>query len=190
MQTIRTFIAVTLSKSIRAQTLQLGRVLKQSDASVKWVDVDQLHVTLKFLGDVLNTKVPSICPAVKVAASCCPPFEVGCQGAGAFPKNDRPRTVWAGIGPGSEELGTLYEAIESELVAIGVPAERRRFHPHVTLGRVRQGGAAQQRLGELIQSAGDFETDLCPVREVTVFASFLDKSGPTYDVLGRATLGG
>jgi len=94
-----------------------------------------------------------------------------------------------GVDRGADPLASLHTAIEKALAKLGFRKEARRFHPHLTLGRVRQGGSAQRDLGRLINDNGQFDGGVSNINEVLVFASFLDKDGPTYNVLGRARLG-
>ena len=111
--------------------------------------------------------------------------------AGAFPDASRPKTLWIGVAPGEgfDRLEALNSAIEDRLHdQMGFPRERRRFHPHLTIGRVNSGGEAQQTLSEIVQQHAHFDASITEIDEVLIFASYLEKSGPTYNVMGRAEL--
>jgi 2'-5' RNA ligase len=187
MNSIRSFIAVDLSAEITGRANDLIRRLRTSGAKVKWVEGDQMHVTLKFLGDVPNTEIPAICQALTDVAAQHAPFQLVSRGAGAYPDLRRPRTLWLGFEP-CEAIERLQRSIDDAMRRLGFPSEHRRFRPHLTIGRVRQGGPSQDELARLLQHHAQFDGGCCEVDEVIVYASFLDRQGPTYDVMGRAPL--
>jgi 2'-5' RNA ligase len=190
MEKIRTFVAVELSAAVIDRAADLIDRLRASGARVKWVEPHNMHLTLKFLGDVPEGEIPGLCRAVAETAGEFARFDVSLVGAGAFPDTRRPRTVWIGIDKGLHELSRLYEALEKALKKIGFPKESRRFHPHLTIGRVREGGPAARQLGQLIEEHRDFDAAGATIDKMVVFASFLDKSGPTYRAMGTASLSG
>jgi 2'-5' RNA ligase len=149
-----------------------------------------MHWTLKFLGDVDMLEVPEICAAVERACQPFAPFDVEAKGAGAFPDPRRPRTVWIGVGEGSEPMIALHDAIERELAKLGYREENRRFRPHLTIGRVRNSPAGIEELGRLVQANADFESGLSTVYDVVIFSSTLGPKGPTHEPLGHADLQG
>ena len=188
MQTMRTFIAIDVSAAVRAQAARLIEKLRSSGVKARWVEPSNLHLTLKFLGDVPNTEVAAVCQAVKVAVLENGPFDIHCQGAGAFPEIKRPRTVWLGLADGNEEMRRLQEKIDIALAGLGFPREPRRFHPHLTLGRLQRTGPELADLARLLEEHEAFDAGKFTVEEVQVVASFLEKTGPTHDVMGRARL--
>jgi 2'-5' RNA ligase len=158
--TLRTFVAVEIDSAVRARAGELIEALRASGAKAKWVEPQNLHLTLEV------------------------------RGVGAFPRSSRPRTVWLGAGGGEEKMVALHGQVEAALAKLGFREEQRRFHPHLTLGRVRGGGPAVAALGRLVQQHAEFNAGRLGVSQLSVFSSHLDPSGPTYEVLGRATLGG
>ena len=192
MPRIRTFIAVELGPNVIKRAGDLIDKLRVADATVNWVRPQQMHLTLKFLGDVPDTETPDICRVVAKAAGQFEPFEIICRGAGAFPDIHRPKTLWIGIRDGAEELKRLQAAIDDALkVELGYAREPRGFHPHLTIGRVKQAaGMGGGNLEHLLDKHKDFDADLAVIDEVVTFASFLDKKGPTHEALGRAGLDG
>lgn len=189
MASQRTFIAVESSAAVASRAAALIERLRAADAKVSWVHPDKMHWTLKFLGDVELTKTADICRRVAEAVAGFAPFEMEVCGAGAFPSTTRPRTIWLGAGEGQEHMVALNEAIEATLDEMGFARERRRYTPHLTLGRVR-GQQNLQQLGERISDRASFQAGRMEVDEVLVLASHLEPKGPQYDVLGRAPLGG
>jgi 2'-5' RNA ligase len=188
MEKIRTFVAVGVAPAVTRRAATLVDRLRVSQAEVRWVDADKMHLTLKFLGDVPAVETPQVCQAVADAARGVVPFPIHFRGAGAFPNAQRARTVWLGVDEGLESITKLQRSVDKVLAGLGFPKEHRRFHPHLTLGRVRRGGPTQQELGRLIQEHAKFDGAGCVIDEVLVFASYLDKSGPTYDALTRVRL--
>ena len=189
-QTIRTFVAVKMNSAVRDCAAELIDQLREAPVDVKWVEPENMHLTLKFLGEVDSREVHEVCRAVEQAADGVAPFELEVRGAGAFPNVRRPRTLWLGAGQGGQELAVLAERVESELHRLGYRREARRFHAHLTVGRVRRGGPGIAQLGQLLQEYADFEIGRTPVSEVVVFSSTLDRTGPTYEPLGRGLLSG
>jgi len=189
-QTIRTFVAVEINTAVREQTEQLIKRLQTAPVDVKWVEPRNLHLTLKFLGDVAAEETVRVCHAVARTAEQVAPFELELCGAGAFPNAQRPRTLWLGTGSGRELLETLHQRLESALRKLGFRRESRRFHAHLTLGRVRHGGPRTAELGELLRQYADYAAGRTTIRELVTFSSQLGRAGPTYEVLGRASLDG
>jgi 2'-5' RNA ligase len=191
MNPLRTFIAVEISPEVRSSALRLIERLRASQAKVKWIEAENLHFTLKFLGDVAAEQINDVCRAVEEAASPFTPFELVTKGCGAFPSPARPRTVWLGVEEGSEPMELLVQAIERTLEQLGFAREHRRFTPHLTLGRVREGPAAGlMQLAELIAKHADFDAGSMIVDEVTVFSSTLGRGGSKYEALARIDLNG
>jgi len=189
-QTVRTFVAVELNPEVRRRAEELIEQLAAAGADVKWVETHNLHLTVKFLGDVRLQETPAVCKAVEAAAAKVEPFELEIRGAGAFPTARRPRTVWLGAGDGQEPMAVLHKHLETALGKLGFRKEQRRFHPHLTIGRVRRGGPAVAELGKLLEQNADFDAGRISVAGVVVFSSQLGREGPTYEALGRAKLGG
>ncbi len=190
MKNIRTFVAIEASPTVRQRAVALIDVLREAPAEVKWVAPENMHLTLKFLGDIDFGKIPEVCELVKRAVAAVAPFELEIRGAGAFPNPTRPGTVWIGADEGAEQMEALFKPVEKAVRRLGVRREPRRFHAHLTLGRVRRGGPGVEALGELIRQQSDYEAGRMIVRGVKVFSSELRREGPLYNVLGSASLGG
>jgi len=190
MDKIRTFIAVELLPEVRTRAAELVEALRPVGGDARWVQPPNMHLTLKFLGDVRPEGLADVYRVVAKAAAEFQPFPITLGTAGAFPDTRRPRTLWIGVTRGEPELVRLQTAIERLLAKRGFRKENRAFHPHLTIGRIRESGPAMGELGQLIQSRADFTAGDSMVREVVVFASHLSSSGPTYEPLARAPLGG
>lgn len=189
--TVRAFVAVEISPDVRGKARRLIADLAGTTANVKWVEPENLHFTLKFLGEVPLLDVPQICAAVSKAVADLPPFDVQAHGAGAFPTLERPRTVWLGVDEGVEGMRQLHEAVERSLAPLGFRREQRLFRPHLTIGRVRNSTRAGiHDLAERIAAQRKFAGGATDVCEVVVFSSDLRREGPSYEPLSHARLGG
>lgn len=189
-RTVRTFVAVEISPEVRSRAQKLITELQKVDAKIRWVDPAQLHLTLKFLGEIDLLDVPSVCAAVESVASAFPPFSVRVNSAGAFPHLASPRTVWLGIEDETDELAALHDEIEAALSVLGFRAENRRFRPHLTIGRVRGEGPGVRELARLISENREYPAGVIDVDEVVVFSSEQQRGGPVYEPLGTAMLRG
>jgi 2'-5' RNA ligase len=190
MARVRTFIAVGLDKSVHDRTVALQEALAQSGAEVKWVEPENLHVTLLFLGEVGDRDLPAVCRVVAECAAGQAPFPMTVERAGCFPNPRRPRVLWVGVGEGTQELVALHDALEPPLMELGCyRREERQYTPHITLGRVRSERPSDQLAGALAKHAG-WQAGRMQVREVLVMGSELTPKGPVYTVMGRGKLQG
>src|SRR5207248_10029917 len=112
MSRIRTFIAVDLDKAVRKRTIRLQETLMKTGTEVKWVEPDNLHVTLLFLGEVDERDLPGVCKAVADVAQQTLAFPMSVERASCFGSPRRPRTLWAGVGEGTQAICTLHDALE------------------------------------------------------------------------------
>ena len=192
MTTLRTFIAVEVPAEIRSSVLRLMERLRASQAKVTWTKAENLHFSLKFLGDVPANQTAEICSAVQEAVAPFSPFDAVVYRAGAFPSISRPRTLWLGMRDGAEQLELVFQAVERLLTPLGFSREHRAYTPHLTLGRVREGsgGSSLKQLTELLRKHEDFDAGAMAVGGVTVYSSTLSSAGPTYQALSRAAFCG
>src|SRR3989338_2661620 len=137
MNTIRAFIAVEIDPETRQKISELISKLKKSNSDVKWITEDQMHLTLKFLGNIDNSKVQDISNALSSISNNFKSFAITLSGIGAFPNLNHPRVIWLGIDKGMDALKNLSERIENEMEKLGFEKENRGFTPHLTLGRLR-----------------------------------------------------
>jgi 2'-5' RNA ligase len=190
MHTIRSFIAIPLSPEVQRSAKRLMRDLRQEKDGIKWVPEDNLHLTLKFLGEVIDRDVPAVCRSIREVCQHFAPFALEFAGAGGFPTSDRPRVIYAGIVDGSESLIQLVTALETELAKLGFKPEPRDYRPHLTLGRVKSSGrSASADLVDRVQRNAERKLGTMAADQVKLIASFLDREGPTYNVMDTIWLG-
>lgn len=188
MARLRTFIAVNIGPQVRDRAVALQEKLAQAGAAVKWVEPDNLHVTLLFLGEVADRDVPAVCRVVLDRCKEQPAFTMSVEAAGCFPNPRRPRVLWVGVGEGTPELIALHDALEPPLLDLGCyRREQRPYTPHVTLGRVKSDRPTES-LAEALVKRAQWKCGTVPVDEVLVMSSELTRDGPEYTVLARAAL--
>lgn len=189
MGRIRTFIAIDIGDAVRQRAIALQQKLATTTSDVKWVEPENIHVTLLFLGEVDDRELPSVCRAVAASCKQLMPFTIDIEGVGCFPNPRRPRILWIGVGEGAEELVTLHDALEAPLLDLGCyRREERKYTPHLTLGRVKSDRPSDDLAGILAKQTA-WHGGTVPVDEVLVMSSELRSSGPVYAVLSRAPLG-
>jgi 2'-5' RNA ligase len=190
MNRIRAFVAVELDPETRKSLRREAERLAASGAEVKWVAEENLHVTMKFLGQVDRRAVPEVLKALKEAVGEVKPFRAEVAGAAFFPTPVRPRIVAAGVEPqAAQGLAELAARLEDALAELGFGRERRAFRAHVTLGRVK-GTKGVGALADALLTADGRPFGQQDVRQVTLFMSELSRAGPRYTALGRAPLNG
>ncbi len=187
---IRTFVAVEIGEAIRRAAVALIEELRAASAEVSWVAPHNMHLTVKFLGDVAAERVPQVSAAVAEAVAEAPSFDLEVCGVGAFPNVSRPRTIWIGTGAGEAQLADLAGRIDKALTKLGFAREGRDFRGHLTLGRVRRPSPGLTAVSQMLREQSGLEFGRTTVREVIVFSSQLQRGGPIYNAMSRATLGG
>lgn len=184
---MRTFVAIELDKIIKDSLSALIRELDTAGRSIRWVKSHGMHLTLKFLGDISRDKITEVESVLGNIAKDYPAFPLSLAGTGTFPPGARvPRIVWVGIGE-SETLRMIQTRVENELQKIHFPREKRKYHPHLTLGRVRGPHNLETVLKTLSQyKEADFGG--MTVNKITLFKSTLKPTGAEYTVLSEHRL--
>jgi 2'-5' RNA ligase len=181
MAQVRTFIAVDLPPAVKMQIGQIIDRLRPLSSAVRWVRSQGLHLTLKFLGEIPQEQLEDIFAAVQRGVVGISPFSFVLAKLGGFPNLRRPRVIWLGVPVGQEPLQELQEQVEFQLAECGFPRERRKFSPHLTIGRVRSPRGIQPLLKRL--PSVSFESDEIYVDTVKVMRSQLLPTGAEYSAL-------
>ncbi|MEM1068223.1 MAG: RNA 2',3'-cyclic phosphodiesterase [Planctomycetota bacterium] len=190
MKTIRSFIAIPLADDVLKGATQLLQRVSHPGDGIKWVPSDNFHLTLKFLGEVDNTEVPDVCQTIREACQASQPFELAFAGTGAFPDLPRARVLWVGVDDASGELTRLVNQLDHKLADLGFKREARDYTPHLTLGRTKGGSRrASPEVIERLHQEAAVDLGVMQVDQMQLMASFLDKKGPTYQVMDTIEIG-
>jgi 2'-5' RNA ligase len=184
-QRVRSFFAVALSEEARGAAAELAGRLRGSarGEGVRWVRPEGYHLTLRFLGNVARESIAELAEQVTAQVAPLAPFEVHLGAARIFPSPRQPRVVAVAVEP-EAPLASLAERVEHGVVVAGLPAERRRFRAHLTLGRVRN------RRFPSVDGAAAIGSPAFPVEEIVLFQSDLHRTGAVYTALERIALRG
>ena len=169
----RLFIGLELPLSSRMMLTGLDPRVR----GLRWLPVEQLHLTMSFLGQVEAEQEERLRAAL--ARVRVPPFFLPIQGVGVF-SGERPTTVWAGVGKGHPHLFALHKHIQDAVLQSGWEPDLRPFHPHITLGRAKD--VSRQALRPFLHRHEETEFDLWQVTGFVLFSSVLSQEGATYTV--------
>ena len=155
-------------------------------ADLKVVEAENVHLTLKFLGEIPEARAMEVAGTVREMSFS--PFSFKVEEVGVFPSASRPNVVWAGITDGVAELSRVFQDLETRLSGLGFERERRRFSPHLTICRVRSGRNRAQLVAE-IEGLRDMVFGSVNVDRVTLKKSVLTRQGPVYSTLAESRVG-
>ncbi len=190
MDAIRAFIAIEMPAEVRAQLEKISQDLQSAILTaggettrhaVRWVAVNNIHLTLKFLGEVSVENLQTLTRMLKARINLCQPFEMQVGEVGAFPNMRRPRVLWVGCHAPSS-LMTLQQTVESETHVLGYANEEREFSPHLTIGRITQ-NASPAQANAVAQALVGYQCNVrlpVQVKTIHLFRSDLQPSGAVY----------
>ncbi|MBS3739825.1 RNA 2',3'-cyclic phosphodiesterase [Candidatus Bipolaricaulota bacterium] len=186
---MRAFFCLELPKNVKGEIKSTAGSIK-SPAYVKWVSRENLHVTLKFLGDVDRSQVTEIKERARGTAGRLDTFEVTIDKLGGFPKIDFPKVIWLGSESPPNEIFRLHKDLEESLISLGFERENRDYVPHITLGRTKEEDPNKvEKLGTNLQKL-DLDVDWqFKIEELTLMESKLKSDGPVYNPVFRVGLG-
>jgi len=175
---LRCFIAIGIPAQLQRNIGECIEILRTHDADIKWVAPENLHLTLKFLGNTPDVLLPKIRESLAAVVSTYVPFYIKLYGTGVFPNKKYPRVIWAGL-QDADGMKNLQEGVERAMAFLGFKSEDREFNPHLTLGRVR----AQGRMIMLVKELETFQNKEfggVPVDRILLMKSELTPKGPEY----------
>jgi 2'-5' RNA ligase len=184
---IRAFIAIELPDHIITAIRRVQESLKAHKFKVRWVKPENIHLTLKFLGDINPEDIARIDLAISQTVQGIAPISLSAGGSGVFPGIRRPRVVWVGISGEINQLKILQQTLDEQLEQIGFPREKRAFKGHLTLGRIK-GPIDPYRLNTALNTVNTFSTQPFMVDRLYLFRSDLEPTGSIYTRLLSATL--
>jgi len=183
----RAFVAIDIDEVIRQRLVAVQQQLTATGAQLKLVEPENIHVTMKFLGDVPDDKISAVADALRVAAGGAKPFDINVRGIGVFPNLRYMRVIWAGVVDGRDAVIAIQRSVDRELQKLGFPPERD-FVPHLTLARVKTAHRKEQ-LAASIKELGNMEFGVTRAQAVELKQSTLTSKGPIYSTLSRIELG-
>ncbi len=185
---IRTFIAIKLPDDIIERLREVQTGLKREGLDIKWVRPENIHLTLKFLGDIQDSTVEAAGSALRAAAAEFSPLTLSAGGLGAFPSVKRPRVLWAGVGGDLEILSRLHARLEQALSEIGIEKENKSFKGHLTLGRIK-GKVNPDVMIDTVNKYGHMTSRGFVADTLYLIKSELKPSGPVYTDLVSVRMG-
>ncbi len=191
MSVLRAFIAVNISPEIFNKLEVISRDLQQGlkGVPVRWVPVNNIHITLKFLGDVSISNLDVLKKIIEVESASHLSFEISAGELGAFPSVKRPRVIWVSV-QAPPELTALQRGIDNETARLGYPKEDRPFSPHLTIGRVSRNAGPDdlRRISEMLNTYKVGFVGAARIQEVHFYRSDLHPSGAVYTSLFSSSL--
>jgi 2'-5' RNA ligase len=185
--TIRTFIAVEIPENITSAIRELQQGLKGYGVDIRWIRPENIHLTLKFLGDVPAADIDTICGAISKTVDGVPAIPLQAKGIGVFPGIKRPRVLWVGLTGQIESLMKLQKTLDSNLKDIGFPPEKRSFKGHLTIGRIKT-IIPGKKFGDALMAFKNFESEAFVAHKIILFKSELKPQGAVYTHLASTAL--
>jgi len=186
---IRSFLAIELPEPILKKIGEVQGDIRSTHAEVRWTNPEKIHLTLKFFGNIEESRIDPIFRSIEEPIRDTLPFSLKVRGVGAFPHLKNPRVIWIGLVEEREILTSFQKQIETQLEKVGFQPENRPFHPHLTLGRMKSSRGKEELVGRMErhkeEEFGDFE-----VERVVLFKSDLRPSGPIHTPVREMKLGG
>lgn len=188
-KTLRTFIAIELPEEIQKKLGEFSDSVKNPNDRITWVFPKNIHLTLKFIGDVPASDIDSIKNIIIDVAGGYGSFEASIKGTGVFPSERNPRVVWIGVDSGKDKIKDIYTELEERLVSIGIPKEERGYTPHITLARVKYIKDIKGFAGIISKYKENLFGSLS-VDGISLIKSTLTPKGAVYEVLYSIPLAG
>lgn len=188
---LRAFVAIEVPEEIRTRLLAAQRELKAiiPAAMISWTKAENLHLTLRFLGNVATEKISELTSRLRTAVASWGELNLVCRSIGCFPNVQRPRIIWAGVADGRDRLTTLQRTVRDAVRDFAEKPDEARFTGHVTLARVKQISRFEtKRLMSFVDEAAQRSFGEWPVREILLLRSQLTSVGSIYEELARLPL--
>jgi len=175
---MRLFVAIALDEAIRENLISIQESIQKYQPDAKLVEAENIHLTLRFLGEVSEDTLPQICGVLSIINDYrC--FEMELKNIGAFPSVKKPRVIWVGCEDSSFTLKKIHQALESGFKAIGLQPDDKEFSAHITLARDKF-PKADNNFEALVKKHADKSLGIQIVKQITLFQSTLTSNGPIY----------
>ncbi|MGD8229934.1 MAG: RNA 2',3'-cyclic phosphodiesterase [Desulfobacteraceae bacterium] len=177
---IRSFLAFELPLEIKKTVARISGELRQSSLNARWVKVDNIHLTVVFMGNIETEDIPAIARGVEEVCQTFGPFDLCLKGIGCFPNRRNPRVLWLGLDGDLEPMSEFRDALQAHLTGFGIKEEKRKFKPHLTLGRFRKPKRIDSKEDQLLSKYEDLSSSVCALKELILFKSDLKPTGAVY----------
>ena len=179
---IRVFIAIDVPDSIRNVANVLKSKMDEKNNPVKWVRTENIHITLRFIGSTIAKEVEKLNTLLSVLTTRYSEFPLVASGTGCFPKIERPRVLWLGVGGSVSVLNRIIQEISEEMAIIGYPIEATEYYPHITIGRIRYPQKVTPNIGSFLSA--DYPPVEINVSNIRLYRSETLPGGSVYSLLG------
>ena len=180
---IRSFLAFELPSEIKKIVARVSGELRQSTLNARWVKVDNIHLTVVFMGSVETEDITAIAQGVQEVCQTFGPFDMSLKGIGCFPNRRTPRVLWLGLDGELERMSDFRDALQGHLTGFGIKEEKRKFKPHLTLARFRKPKKMDVKEDQLLSKYEDISSSVCSLKELILFKSDLKPTGAVYTKL-------
>ena len=177
---IRSFLAFELPGEIKDTVARVSDMAKRTRMDVRWIDVDNIHLTVLFMGNIREDDFSDIRTSIENICSGYRPFYIELQGMGVFPDTRRPRVLWLGINGDIGRIASFRDMLQQKLKPFGIKQEKRKFNPHLTLGRFKKSFKPDSSLIEMFDKYKDFKSPVKMFDELVFFRSDLNPAGARY----------
>jgi 2'-5' RNA ligase len=185
----RLFLAISLAEEVISKLHEIQRLLRKTvgTAQVRWTNREQLHVTMKFLGNVPVEQCPALLSAVNEICAPFPPIRMTAGGIGFFPNAGNPRVIWVGVEDSGKLLPKLHEEFEERVASFSAEQRENRFQAHVTLARIKQMRREEaEKLAQIARSSKADDLGSWTASHVDLIRSQLSAQGASYSIMGKA----
>jgi RNA 2',3'-cyclic 3'-phosphodiesterase len=186
-KTLRAFVAIPIPDRVTVFLRQSQARLRLPEMNVRWVAAKNIHLTLKFFGDIDSSRISAVAAQMDAVAGMTRPFSLAAEGVGVFPNLRRARVLWVGLTGDLDRLKAIQAALESGMESIGFRRESRDFGAHLTIGRIRHRMDARM-IGASLDYLKDAASDFFRVDRLMLFKSVLKPNGPEYSQLHTSHL--
>lgn len=180
----RIFIGISLPNEIKEKIENIKKTFRQSMINAKWVEKENMHITLKFLGEIPEEKVANIAKIIAKTSKFFKPIILEIEGIGAFPNMKKPSVLWIGISKGNEEIIKYQNLLETNLVDLGFPKDTKSYHSHITIARIKN----HKNVDKLTTMIKEIKLGQMTFDKVDIIKSTLTPQGSIYNILEQIKL--
>jgi len=180
---IRSFLAFELPEQIKDTVSRVSGEIKKTHLDVRWVKVDNIHLTVVFMGSIQRDLLDHMGPLMGKICRNFGPFHISLKGVGVFSNRRNPRVLWIGLDGDMERMSRFRDALQKDLEPFGIKEEKKRFNPHLTLGRFRKGAKTGAPLDAILEKYEDLTSPTGLLSELILFKSDLKPGGAVYTKL-------